>query len=181
MSFFTAGCRHGMLRRCAASTLHPLHFYGPFLNVAAHPRSQDVVFVQTGVHDLVGSIEDYVNNTQFLMEELRGQKQWFIRTVSAIHTLSSYREVSERGMRFPRVKQFYEKMFEIAHHAGRPSLACFMSTAAMRESPLDGYHYMNFGAGPLHYSGNEVEMGCTAQALNMILDKWGGINHDEFH
>jgi hypothetical protein len=24
-------------------------------------------------------------------------------------------------------------------------------------------------------------MGCTAQALNMILDKWGGINHDEFH
>ena len=170
-----------MLRRCAASMLHPLPFCSPFLNVASRPRSQDVVFVQTGVHDLVGSIEDYVNNTQFLMEELRGQKQWFIRTVSAIHTLSSYREVSERGMRFPRVKQFYEKMFEIAHHAGRPILDCFMSTAAMRESPLDGYHYMNFGAGPLHYSGNEVEMGCTAQALNMILDKWGGINHDEFH
>ena len=68
---------------------------------------------------------------------------------------------AERGMRFPRVKQFYKKMFEIAHHAGRPILDCFMSSAAMRESPLDGYHYMNFGAGPLHYSGNEVEMGCN--------------------
>ena len=144
-------------------------------------RSQDIVFVQTGVHDLVGSIEDYANNTKFLMEELLGQKQWFIRTVSAIHTLSSYREVAERGMRFPRVKQFYEKLFEIAHHAGRPILDCFMSSAAMRESPLDGYHYMNFGAGPLHFSGNEVEMGCTSQALNMILDKWGGIEHDKFH
>jgi hypothetical protein len=144
-------------------------------------RSKDAVFIQTGVHDLVGSIEDYTNNTNFLVEELRGQNQWFFRTVSAIHTLSSYREIAERGMRFPRVKLFYEKLFEIAHHAGYPILDCFMSSAAMRESPLDGYHYMNFGAGPLHFSGNEVEMGCTAQALNMILDKWGGIDHDDFH
>jgi len=120
-------------------------------------RLNDIVFVQTGVHDLVGSIEDYVNNTKFLMEELHGQKQWFIRTVSAIHTLSSFREVAERGMRFHGSNNSTAKCLRSLTTPAVPILDCFMSSAAMRESPLDGYHYMNFGAGPLHYSGMRLK------------------------
>lgn len=93
----------------------------------------DLIIVQTGVHDLIGGIDAFVEHTRLWMDAAKSaglECTIVVRPTDAIHSVATHTGVLEAGMRFPFVKQFRDVLMAEAKLRGFPVLDCWKMTAS---------------------------------------------------